>query len=79
MAFARQLLLYPKWELKLLIFNRCETTLTSVVGHQPTLKKGLADFLACFLVKDDAINLFFRGGEHETRQQFRRFAGDLFR
>ncbi len=27
MAFARQLLLYPKWESKLLIFNRCETTL----------------------------------------------------
>jgi hypothetical protein len=46
MAFARQLLLYPKWESKLLIFEKCKATLEPVVGHQPTLKKGQAEFLA---------------------------------
>ena len=46
MVFSRQLLLYPKWESKLLIFQSFGVTVSSVVGHQPTLKKGHAEFLA---------------------------------
>ena len=42
LTFAYRLLLYPKWESKLLIFEKSKHTLASVVGHQPTLKKGRA-------------------------------------